>query len=126
MDEVELSELIDRLDDQSQDRAESNRREDQRQRRAVCDVELEVPDASGQITWLRCCTRNICEHGVSLMLGRWLNPGLEVTLTLGRTDGGRESLTGVVVHCRPVGGSIHEAGIAFHGHVDPARYQVAT
>lgn len=115
----ELDELIAQLEREGGLCTRGSRRESRRWRAQTQKVVVLVQDESGARRSLVMAPRNMSTGGMGLLHGGFLHPGGLCVLVLRDVRGRAAQVSGKVVRCTHLKGTIHDIGVRFDAPVNP-------
>ena len=121
LDEVMLSALLDRLDEDAnveQSAAGADRRRGARHRYRLKGLIVDIHQPGGTTQSFLVPTRNLGAGGISFLHGGYLHRGTRCTAQLITAYNTWQSAEGTVVSCRYVEGRVHEVGVCFNERID--------
>lgn len=85
-------------------------------------IRVEFTHLGGPRTRVLAPGRDLSAQGLGLFHSSYLHPRTQVAATLKTTDGEEFRVTGQVVRCTHVRGSVHEVGVALDAEIDPTMF----
>ncbi len=85
-------------------------------------IRVEFTHLGGPRTRVLAPGRDLSALGLGLFHSSYLHPRTQVAATLKTTDGEEFRVTGRVVRCTHVRGSVHEVGVVLDGEIDPTMF----
>jgi len=96
-----------------------NQRKDKRYEFRQTEIAVMAQHPGGSVSRMLVCSRNLSVGGMSFFHGGFLHPATICKLVLRKLNGQPQPVSGIVVNCRLVEGSIHEVSIKFNERIDP-------
>lgn len=119
LDECSLRKLLDALD--SKKSQGSINRQFVRWPYRIATVELRINHDTGTSTVYVAC-RNLSAGGIAILHRAFLHSGTSVDVALPKVTGDRAYVTGKVVRCQHLAGTVHEIGIQFEKPIEAKDY----
>jgi CheY-like chemotaxis protein len=119
--EERVTELLDRLDKQDSTAAGKRSNERFSYRRGSVTTSLQQPGDSSALACL-VHTRCVGQDGIDFLHGSYVHIGSACSIQLVTLHGSWEDVTGTVLRCEYVEGSIHEVSVKFNHPIDPSLF----
>jgi len=99
-----------------------SQRRSERHHYAGHNVHLDIEGEGGRRSRFLTYSRDLSSCGLSVIHGGFVYPGTRCEVTLTTLEQRTETISGRVVRCDYVKGTLHDLGISFDEPVDPARF----
>lgn len=118
-----VTELLDKLDNEASSRSAASKGNSERYkyRRSSVTASLQQPGDSSALSCL-VHTRCVGQDGIAFLHGSYVHIGSICSIQLVTLHGSWEDVTGTVVRCEYVEGSIHEVNVRFNHAIDPSLF----